>query len=207
MNNEVDKKPADKKPAESSLGGQDRLQWEFDLLIHESAELQENIRGNSDAIIKIAVFVMPLVSAAYLFALGEMKPTDKEMLAGAVVVVASLILLAVNALWSHNMMFVEYKYRVVIPRIYALCEKRGDSFGDFVSKGRLVGFLLSFWLCQAIVLIVISAFVLLLTRQEHHTVISYTVFISASLAFASSITTCIQSYRAVRNARAPVSRR
>ena len=187
-----------------SLAVEEQPKREFDLLLHESAELQENLRGNSDAMIKIAVFAMPLISAAYIYALSEGKPTDRELLSGVVAVVASLIVLAINGIWSHNMMFIEYKYSVVVPRLYALCGKQSESFGEFISKRKIVSFLVSFWLCQLAFLVVISAFVLILARQGPYNIVSYTVFLAAIFATASSIGTAFYSFRAIRNARSPV---
>lgn len=107
----------------------------FELLIHESSQMHENIQRCLDEMNKLVGYVFPALTGLFVV-VSEGNWISKEQDAYALLSgVSGLILIVFNVTWMQMISFADYKYAQILPRLYEITQRQGENFGEYSLQG------------------------------------------------------------------------
>jgi hypothetical protein len=137
--------------------GQAKLKHQ--LLLHESAQMHDNIQRNLNEMYKLAGFAFPVLTGAFALAIeGKIvKAPDPALLYALFSILASLLVVSFNTIWMQLVTFTRYKYAEILTRLYALTAREGDNYGQYTARGSVLRAMIGVVIVQAILLPIVFA--------------------------------------------------
>ena len=124
---------------------------QFDLLVHESEQVQENIQGCLAEMRGLVALGFPVLTGAFAYASGT-SAIDEKLLNALFVILLGLLVVLFNVAWMQMLAFVEYKYVVLANALRDATGSRHASFGAYAARGGLLRSMAGPAILQAIVL-------------------------------------------------------
>ena len=175
-----------------------------ELLMHESAQLHDNIQRCLDDMNKLSALAFPIVTGVFLLAiedkLSEVK--DPGTLFSLFAVLSSVIAIIFNNVWMQLLGFTRYKYVEVLPRLYRIAGRDGENFGQYVARGGLVRAMTGSIVIQAVLLPVAAASCYKVWADYHQNTYAVGAYFAIALAAATTIISWRVAYETVGTAAA-----
>src|SRR5262249_40155091 len=130
------------------------VQLRVQVLLHESAQLHDNIQRAMTELYRIPALGFPVLTGAFAVIYeGKVGANvEKGLLFSLFAVLAALLVIGFNNAWMLLCTFTRYKYAEVLPRLYAACDREGDNFGQYQSRGGVARTMIAVVIIQVILL-------------------------------------------------------
>lgn len=112
----------------------------FELLLHESGQLHDNLQRSMGDLNKLAGIMFPVVAGLFTLATGKDGTAGiRNADAGAIFSgISGLIVTAFNVAWMQFLNLAAYKYGEVLPRLYLMARRDGLNFGQYATDNGIV---------------------------------------------------------------------